>query len=112
MKITDSKPRMTPEDIAVLKAMFEERDGAVEVIRKIFYPQLTADNPIHSNQDMWYPGLDLSNMTNEQKIIAVEAHGKLVKHVEGCLAIIKMLVGEKNESPEQVLKRLQQNSSK
>jgi len=111
MTITDNKARMSPSDIAVLKAMFEEREGAVEVIRKIFYPELTADNPIHLNKDM-YLDLDLSHMSPDQKVIAVEAHQKMVRHVEGCLAVIKTLLGEKNETPEQVLERLRKDSSK
>lgn len=111
MKITDNKARMSPEEIAVLKAMFEEREGAVEVIRKIFYPELTADNPIHLNRDM-FSTLDLHGMTPEQKVIAVEAHQKLVNHVEGCLAVIKTLLGDKSETPEEVLARLQRDSTK
>lgn len=111
MIITDDKPRMTSTDIAVLKAMFEERDGAVEVIRKIFYPELTVDNPIQLNRDMFFD-LQLDGMSPDQKVIAVEAHQKLVRHVEGCLAVIKQLIGKKNETPEQVLERLRKDSAK
>lgn len=112
MNTFEKSARMTEQDIAVLKAMFEGREGAVEVVRKIFYPELTADNPIHLNRDMW-AGLNLTNeMTPEQKVIAVEAHQKLVNHVEGSLQVIKTLVGKKEESPEQVLARLQKDSAK
>ena len=102
---------MTPEDIAVLKAMFEDREGAVEVIRKIFFPELTADNPLQMNQDMW-TNLNIAEMSKEDALVAILAHQKLVRHVEGGLAVIKVLVGRKEESPEDVLTRLQKDSTK
>lgn len=112
MKITDTDSRMTAEDIAVLKAMFEDREGAVEVIRKIFFPELSPNNPIMLNQDMWSKCRLQPDMTVEQKIIEVEAHQKLINHVEGCLSVIRTLIGRKEESPEQVLARLTKDSSK
>jgi hypothetical protein len=112
MKISDKNARMTPQDITVLKAMFEEREGAVEVIRKIFFPELTADNPIFANKDMWSNSLSLDGLSPEQAVIEIKAHQKLINHVEGCLSIVKQLIGEKNETAEQVLERLQKNSSK
>lgn len=112
MKITDTESRMTPQDIAVLKAMFEDREGAVEVIRKIFFPELTADNPLMLNNDMWSKCQLRPDMTVEQKIIEIESHQKLINHVEGGLQVIKTLIGRKEESPEQVLARLQKDSAK
>lgn len=111
MKITDTNARMTPEDVTLLKAMFDEREGAVEVIRKIFYPELTADAPLHGNKDMFFD-LDLSGMSAEQKVIAVEARQMLIKHVEGCLAVIRALVGKPGETAEQTMERLRKDSSK
>lgn len=111
MKITDTKARMTNEDVAVLKAMFEEREGAVEVIRKIFYPELTADAPLHANKDMFFD-LNLEGMSAEQKVIAVEARQLLIKHVEGSLQVIKALVGNPGETPEQTMERLKKDSAK
>jgi hypothetical protein len=112
MTTLEKNARMTEKDIAVLKAMFEDREGAVEVIRKIFYPELTADAPIRINQDMWSSCMLTPEMTPEQKVIAVEAHQKLLQHIEGSLGVIKTLVGKKDESPEQVLNRLQKDSAR
>jgi hypothetical protein len=111
MKITDTESRMTTDDITTLKAMFEDREGAVEVIRKIFYPELASGNPINLNNDL-FTQLQISEMSPEQALIAVTARQQLVRHVEGCFAVIKALVGEKGESAEQTLARLQKNSAK
>ena len=107
----DKKARMTEADIAVLKAMFEDREGAVEAIRKIFYPELTADAPIQLNSDMWQQ-IPLTELSPEAAMIQVQAQQKLVRHVEGCLAVIRTLIGRKEESAEQVLARLQKDSAK
>lgn len=111
MSTMNKTARMTTEDIAVLKAMFEDREGAVEVIRKIFFPELTADNPLQLNQDMWSQ-VNLTELAPEQALIQVQAQQKLIRHVEGALAVIKTLVGKKEESAEQVLARLQKDSAK
>ncbi len=111
MSTMDKNARMTEQDIAVLKAMFEDREGAVEVIRKIFYPELTADAPIRLNQDMMSQ-LNLVELSPEQQVVEVRAHQKLVQHVEGSLGVIKTLIGTKAETPEQVLARLQKDSAK
>lgn len=113
MQITDNSSRMTPEDIDVLKAMFGEREGAVEAIRKIFLPTLAANNPILVNNDIWTgSAFTLEGMTPEEKVSAVELHIKLVKHLEGCLGVVKALVGNKGESAEQTLNRIQKDSTK
>jgi len=112
MIIGKQEARITPTDIAVLKAMFEEREGAVDVIRKIFYPELTADAPLHANHSMYTERLLLNDMSPEQKVIAVESHQKLVQHVEGRLQVIAALIGRKDESPEQVLERIKKDSGK
>ena len=102
---------MTPEDIAVLKAMFEDREGAVEVLRKIFYPELAANNPLALNNDL-FTQLQIAEMSPEQALLAVTARQQLVRHVEGSFQVIKQLVGNKGESPEETLARLQKNSAK
>lgn len=112
MKITDTDSRMTPDDVAVLKAMFEDREGAVEVIRKIFFPELRSDNPLFQNNDMWSQGFTLEGLSPEEKVIAVEARQMLIKHVEGALSVIRALIGKKDETPEQVLARLKKDSAK
>ncbi len=111
MNISSTEPRMTAQDIAVLKAMFEEREGAIEALRKIFYPELSAGNPIHLNND-FLTQLQISEMSPEQALLAVTARQQLVRHIEGSFAVIKTLVGKKDESPEQVLARLQKDSAK
>lgn len=111
MNISSTDSRITPEDIAVLKAMFEDREGAVEVFRKIFYPELATNNPLNLNND-FFTQLNISEMSPEQALLAVTARQQLVRHIEASFQVIKQLVGNKGETAEQVLARLQKDSAK
>lgn len=103
--------RLVASDIATLKGAFQDNDALIEVIRKVFYPQLTEDSPIRANFDLW-TRLDLNGMTPEQKVIRIEAHQLMVNHIENALGNIITLIGKKDETPEQVLARLSKDSAK
>jgi pyruvate kinase len=111
MIISSTESRMTEKDIEVLKAMFEDRDGAIDAVRKIFYPELSSGNPINLNND-FLTQLQISELSPEAALIAVTARQQLVRHVEGCFQVIKTLIGKKEESPEQILSRLKKDSAK
>jgi hypothetical protein len=102
---------MTVEDMASLKAMFADNDEGIKALRKLFYPEVSMENPIGMNFDLWTQ-LDLSNLTNDQKVIKIEARQMLVQHVEGVLNMIRTLAGTKSETAEETLKRLQKDSAK
>jgi hypothetical protein len=112
MEINSNAPRITEADLAALKGMFLGRENAVEVLRKIFYPELTTDAPLYKNQDMWTYNFDLSEMTPEQKAVAIEARQQLIKHVEGSLSVIRALVGTKEETVDEALARIKKDSAK
>lgn len=103
--------RLVASDIATLKGAFQDNDALIEVIRKVFYPQLTEDSPIRANFDLW-TRLDLNGMMLEQKVIRIEAHQLMVNHIENALGNIITLIGKKDETPEQVLARLSKDSAK
>jgi len=111
MQISSTETRMTPKDIEVLKAMFEDREGAIDAIRKIFYPELSSGNPINLNND-FLTQLQISELSPEAALLAVTARQQLVRHIEGSFQVIKTLIGKKDETPEQVLARLQKDSAK
>lgn len=112
MTINEQKPRLTDKDLEVLRAMFLDREGAIDVVRKIFFPELTADSPIKLNGDLWTTNFDLTGMTGEQKVIAVEARQMMVNQIEGSLQVIRLIVGGKEETAEAVLARVRKDSAK
>lgn len=107
----NKETRMTDDDFARIKGMFADNDDNLKVLRKIFYPEVSVDNPVGMNFDLWTK-LDLSNLSTEQKLIKVEANQMLVAHIEACLQMLKTIAGTKKETPEETKKRLLQSSAK
>lgn len=107
----NKESRLTNEDMALIKALFAENDANLKLLRKIFYPEKDDMNPIGMNFDLWTK-LDLTGLSNEQMVIVVKAYQMMVSHIESCLFMLKDLAGRKDETPEQTMKRLMQNSSK
>lgn len=103
--------RMTPEDVAAFKAMFADNKGGLKALRKIFLPELSTDNPLNMNFDLWSK-LDLSGLSGEQKLVKVEANQMLIAHIEACLGMINVLAGSKDETAEETLERLMKDSTK
>lgn len=109
----DQDTRITTEDIAAIKAMFAGNDKNLKVIRKIFSPTISENDPIGKTGDLWSPMfLDLVDKSPEQAVIEIKAHQKFVSYIEGGLRNLKMLAGKPEESAEDTLRRLQKDSAK
>lgn len=105
--------RMTPEDVAAFKAMFADNKQGLKSLRKIFLPELDSANPIGMNFNLWHSSqLDISELPTDQKLIKIEARQQLMHHIESCLGMINVLAGSSDETPEETLARLTQDSSK
>lgn len=102
---------MTDEDFALIKAMFANNDANLKVLRKVFYPELSADSPIGINFDLWSQ-TDFTGMSPEQMVITVQARQMFIKHTEQVLNMLRTIAGSKDETPEETKKRLIQDSAK
>src|SRR5574343_1682775 len=91
--------RISDAELALLKNTFAENDALLKVLRKIFFPEVTASAPIGQNMDLWMT-LDLNNLSAEDALINIKARNSLISHVEQCLLQIKILAGLKEETVE------------
>lgn len=107
----NKETRLNDEDFARIKSLFAENDENLKVLRKVFYPELDASNPIGMNFDLWTK-LDLTGLSPEQALIRVQANQMMVAHVEACLSMLKTIAGKKDETPEETKSRLIKDSSK
>ncbi len=109
----DSDTRITTDDVAAIKSMFAGNDKNLKVIRKVFSPTISENDPIGKTSDLWSPMfLDLVEKNAEQALIEIKAHQKFVSYVEGGLRNLKMLAGKPEESAEETLRRLTKDSAK
>ncbi len=109
--MANKETRLTDQDYALIKSMFADNDANLKVLRKIFFPELSADNPVGMNFDLWTQ-TNFDGMSAEEMVIAVQARKMLVMHVEACLQMLKTIAGSKEETPEQTKNRLMKDSAK
>lgn len=103
--------RITDAELGLLKMTFAENDVLLKLMRKIFLPEIDMDAPIGSQVDLWMT-LKIEDLTPEQAMINIKARNQLITHLEMCLHQIKVLAGQKSETPEQTRERLAKDSSK
>lgn len=106
-----SEMRISDIELSLLKNTFSENDALLKVLRKIFFPEITAEAPIGQNIDLWM-SLDINGMSPEEAMINLKARNSLIGHIENCLLQIKILSGMKDESVEETKDRIKKNSSK
>ena len=111
MKNTRGEMRITEIELGLLKATFADNDVLLKVLRKIFFPEVTADAPIGQNLDLWMT-LKIEDMSPEDALINLKARNTVIQHVEQCLMQIKALAGLKDDTVEQTVERLKTDSNK
>lgn len=102
---------MTDADFAFINSMFAGNTDGLKTLRKIFLYEVDVNDPIGMSRDMWTT-LDLTGLSSDQLVLAVTARQMMIKHLEGALQVLATIAGEKKESPEETLKRLQKDSAK
>lgn len=111
MKEQKGEMRITDAELSLLKDLFAGNDALLKVLRKIFYPEVTAESPIGQNIDLWMT-LSIDGQTAEEAMINIKARNALINHVEQCLLQMKILAGLQTESVEETKERLKKNSNK
>lgn len=108
-----TKPRISDADRELLAKTFAGNDDLYRLIRKLFLPTISEDDPIAQSFDMWtLMPLDPNAPAEEYKI-QVLARNNLVAHIEGRLRDIYLLSnGVDKMSPEEQKAYMARNSSK
>jgi hypothetical protein len=106
-----SQMRITPTEISVLKNTFKGNEELLRLMRKIFLPELDPFAPLGQNMDLWLT-IPADQLTNEQIVVNLKARNMLITHLDQMLLQIKSLVENVEDTPEQALKRIKQNSAK
>lgn len=106
-----NKSRFTDEELAFINATFADNDLAIGVLRKMFLFETSPEQPLGGLADMWTT-LDLSNLSAEDRVLAVTARQMLITHLERGIVGFTTIAGNKTESVEAIKKRLKIDSSK
>lgn len=103
--------RITDAELGLLKMTFADNDVLLKLMRKIFLPEIDLNAPVGSQVDLWMT-IKIEDQTTEEAIINLKARNQVITHLEMCLNQIKILAGQKDETPEQTKERLAKDSSK
>lgn len=106
----------TDEELDMLKRTFADNETLLKLMRKVFFPSMSATNTdVGGLQEdvAFHPDLDPKNYPSiEQAVVGIQAHAKALRYVESKLWQIKQLAGHKNETVEELKKRLLKDSAK
>jgi hypothetical protein len=106
-----SQMRISLIEIQLLKSVFKGNEELLRLMRKLFLPELDPYTPLGQNIDLWMT-VKIDEMTPEQALINLKARNMLIQHLDMQLLMIKSLVENTDDTPEQALEKLRQNSSK
>jgi len=100
----------------MIKSMFGGEVGIanLKLLRKIFSPEYDYNLPIGRQQEtiMWQNLDQLTSMAPADREVAILSQIKLSKHIEQQLQTLFYLVFQKEETMEDLAKRMQKNSTK
>tara|TARA_R100001530_G_C4291459_1_gene148131 strand:- start:593 stop:925 length:333 start_codon:yes stop_codon:yes gene_type:complete len=103
--------RITDAELEILKNTFSDNVDLIKLLRKIFLPEITADDPIGQNIDLWMT-IKIDDMSPEQAMVNIKARNSLITHIDTQLMVIKSLAGSKKETVEETKERLQKDSAR
>lgn len=113
----DKKPpyelplRITKEDKQLLRQAFRGNDALMKVMIKMFLPTgFDPDLPVEYISDIW-GDRDFAAIPNDEVKAIVLARQDLIKYVRGTLSQIKLYANTVEETADDVMKRIQKNSS-
>lgn len=103
--------RITDKELEWLNATFAGNKDALKIMRKLFLYEVLPETPLGMGRDMW-TSLDISGVPLEQKALLIEARQMMISHIEGSLMVLSKLAGDKQETIEEIQKRIEKDSSR
>lgn len=103
--------RITPEEMAMIRATFKDNEPLLKLMRKIFLPEIDPNAPLGQIVDLWM-ALNLKELSNEQALVKIEARNTLILHIEQQLIGLRTMADSVDETPAQVKERMKKDSTK
>lgn len=83
--------RITPEEVAIIRGTFKDNDRLLQVMRKVFLPEIDPYAPIGQVVDLWLSLHEIKNMQPEQAYQYIMIRNGIIGHVENQLMQLKVL---------------------
>jgi len=103
--------RIDDNELAWIKATFKDNEQGLITLRKILLQTGESETPVGFYRDSW-SGLDLKNLSEEGRVLAVAAHQSMLNHLEGGLRSLQVIAEQSAEDLEKAMEDAKKNSSK
>lgn len=103
--------RLDDAELAWIKATFADNEQGLITLRKLLLQTGEQNTPIGYYRDSW-SGVDLKGLSHEDKLLAIVAHQMSLGQIEAALYQLKNIAGEKAETEQEMMKRLEKDSTK
>ncbi len=105
--------RITENEMLLIRNTFGGNNGELlKLMRKIFLPEYDVTAPIGQVIDLWFV-MPIEGLSDEAIAKNLRERNSLIAHIEARLRdLFQMANSKKGETPEEMIKRLQMDSSK
>jgi hypothetical protein len=103
--------RLDDSELDWIKATFKDNEQGLITLRKILLQTGESDTPIGFYRDSW-SGLDLKNLDEGGRVLAVAAHQAMINHLEGGLRSLQVIAEQEKEDLEKVMEEAKKNSAR
>lgn len=106
-----SQMRISPDELEIIRRAFGGNEALLKLMRKIFLPELSADNPIGQNIDLWMT-IPVTELSPEEALINLKARNTLVSHLDQQLMVLKVLSEREELTTGEVKAKAEKDSTK
>lgn len=106
-----SQMRITPDEIGIIKSVFQGNEILTKLMRKMFLPEIDPSAPIGQMVDL-YRTIPTKDRTPEQIAIDLTVRNMVIDHVDQVLMQLSLISQMEEVTPEQTIAKLKQDSSK
>lgn len=106
-----SQMRFTQAELELVKATFKGNEAVLQLLRKIFLPELDPAAPIGQMIDLWMT-IDVRQLMPEQAYVRLLARNELISHVDNQLLQLSVLANMEEPAAGAVAEARGKNSTK
>ena len=103
--------RFTEIEIDLIKKTFKDNEKLLQIIRKVFLPELDPTAPLNQNIDLWM-SIPLKQLSKEDAVIQVLARNDLISHIEMQLMQLDILANTDAKTLAEIREKIKKDSNK
>lgn len=104
--------RITPEEIALIKSAFKGNIRLLQVLRKVFLPEIDPYAPLGQQVDLWLSLTEIKQLAPDVAYQYIMIRNGIIGHVENQLIQLNVLAEMEDAKPDELKAKRETNSAK